>query len=347
MAPAAPSVTISPAQNRGRRCALLLGGLALVLVAAMVLSAALGSVAIPPGRLGSLLIAPDGSVASHVLWEIRLPRLVCAALIGAGLGLTGAAVQGLFRNPLAEPGLIGVSAGAALGAVLVIALTHALLPDSPVWLVSAGAVLGGFLFTWLVQRFASKGGRTPVATLLLAGIALNAFGGAATGLAIAFADDRALRDITFWLLGSLNGLSWTAAALIALTLAAGAFYLLRRARPLNALLLGEAEALHLGYQLPRLQRGVTLATALMVGTGVAFGGMIGFVGLVVPHLLRLLVGPDHRLLLPGSMLLGAALLVLADTACRSFGAHELPIGVLTALIGAPFFLWLIRHHNLN
>lgn len=333
---------------------LTLAGLGLGLIAALLFSACWGAVTITPTRVFKLLVFPETSGVStweamltHVLWEIRFPRIVCAALIGAGLGLTGAAIQGLFRNPLAEPGLIGVSAGAALGAVGVIMLSQVLAIMAPEWILPVGAFAGGFLFTWLVRRLASKSGRTPVSTLLLAGIALNAFGGAVIGLAISFAGDRSLREITFWLLGSLNGLSWTAALFLAITLAAGGFYLLRQARPLNALLLGEAEALHLGYRLSRLQLGVTLATAIIVGTGVALGGMIGFVGLVVPHLLRLTVGSDHRLLLPGSMLLGAILLVLADTACRSVGAHELPIGVLTALIGAPFFLWLIRQHNLN
>lgn len=326
--------------------------LAVLTVTVMLLSIAIGPVTIPPrdillviaGQLG----LPVSEVPAHheaVIMAIRLPRTLLGLLVGAGLAVAGAAMQGLFRNPLADPGLIGVSSGAALAAVAVIVLgtqglaflTTALGPFS----LPLAAFAGGLITTLLIYRLASREGHTAVTTLLLAGIAVNALCGAGTGLLTYLADDAQLRTLTFWLMGSLGGATWpevwSAATLIAVPLLTLPFL----ARTLNALLLGEAEAGHLGVAVQTMQRLIVALAALAVGAAVAVSGVIGFVGLVVPHLLRLLLGPDHRNLLPGAALLGGSLL-LADLLARTVvSPAELPIGILTALIGGPFFLVLL------
>lgn len=329
--------------------------LALALLTAIValLSIAIGPVTIPPRdillAIGGQLGLPLREVPAHheaVITAIRLPRTVLGLVVGAGLAVAGAAMQGLFRNPLADPGLIGVSSGAALAAVAVIVLgthglaflTTALGPFS----LPLAAFAGGLVTTLVIYRLASRGGQTSVTTLLLAGIAVNALCGAGTGLLTYLADDEQLRTLTFWLMGSLGGANWTevwsAAALIALPLLTLPFL----ARTLNALLLGEAEAGHLGVAVQATQRLIVALAALAVGAAVAVSGVIGFVGLVVPHLLRLMLGPDHRTLLPGAALLGGSLLLLADLLARTVVTPaELPIGILTALIGGPFFLALL------
>jgi iron complex transport system permease protein len=254
-------------------------------------------------------------------------------------------MQGLFRNPLADPGLVGVSSGAALGAAAAI-VGSTFVPALPqVWqpyVLSMFAFLGGLAVTLLVYRLGRRDGQTRVATMLLAGIALTALAGAIVGLFTYLADDTTLRSLTFWNLGSLNGASYAGLwPLLLITLAVGG-WLPRRATALNALLLGESEARHLGFDVERIKRELVVCTALGVGAAVAAAGLIGFVGLVVPHLMRLLVGPDHRLLLPASALAGATLLLLADVAARLVIAPaELPIGIVTALLGAPFFLFLL------
>ncbi len=279
-----------------------------------------------------------------ILERIRLPRVAGGMLIGASLAVSGAVMQGLFRNPLADPGIVGVSAGAGLGAVTVIVLGGALaasLPGGP-FLLPVAAFLGGLAMTTALYRIATRHGRTSVATLLLAGIALGAFASAATGLLVFLADDQQLRDLTFWSLGSLAGSSWTrivSAGPIMLAAVAGAMLL---ARPLNAMALGEAAAVHLGIGVQRTKNLAIAVVAAATGAAVAISGGIGFVGIVVPHLLRLAIGPDHRYLLPASALLGALFLILADAISRTVAAPaELPIGVVTAAIGAPCFLWIL------
>ncbi|MFZ3204439.1 MAG: iron chelate uptake ABC transporter family permease subunit, partial [Pseudomonas sp.] len=247
--------------------------------------------------------------------------------------------------PLADPGLVGVSSGAALGAAVAIVGGAALggLPEvfAP-YLLSCCAFIGGLGVSALVYRLGRRDGETSVATMLLAGIALTALAGAAIGLFTYLADDATLRTLTFWNLGSLNGASYARLWPLLLVTLAVALWLPRRARALNALLLGESEARHLGFGVERIKRELVLCTALGVGAAVAAAGMIGFIGLVVPHLMRLLVGPDHRVLLPASALAGASLLLLADLAARLLLAPaELPIGIVTALLGAPFFLYLL------
>lgn len=284
--------------------------------------------------------------AQVILWDIRLPRLAMGALVGASLALSGALLQGLFRNPLADPGIVGVGAGASLGAVLAIVLGGLLPPGLAAFaglhLVPLAAFIGGLGVTLLLYQLATRGGQTSVAVLLLAGIALAAFAGAATGILIYLADDRQLRDVTFWSMGSLAGASWgkiaSALPLILPALLAAPFL----ARGLNALALGEAQALHLGIRVQALKRLAVFVTAAATGAAVAISGGIGFVGIVVPHLLRLTCGPDHRALLPQSALLGAALLIGADMIARSIVAPaELPIGIVTACLGAPVFLWIL------
>ncbi|PAQ07052.1 FecCD family ABC transporter permease [Mesorhizobium temperatum] len=280
-----------------------------------------------------------------IVYDIRLPRVILGVLIGAALAVSGAVMQGLFRNPLADPGLIGVSAGSSLGAVAVIVLGATVL--APVTSVLGtlalplAAFCGGLATTLVLYQVATRHGRTSVATMLLAGIALAALAMALTGILIFMADDRQLRDLTFWQLGSLAGATWqkigSVGPVIVLALAAMPFL----ARGLNALALGEATAGHLGIPVQRLKYTAIVGVSAAVGASIAVSG-IGFVGIVVPHLLRLAIGPDNRYLLPASALLGACLLLLADAVARTIVAPaELPIGIVTAIAGAPFFLWIL------
>ncbi|MFD9896803.1 FecCD family ABC transporter permease [Mesorhizobium sp. UC22_110] len=281
-----------------------------------------------------------------IIYDIRLPRVVLGALIGAALAVSGAVMQGLFRNPLADPGIVGVSAGAGLGAVSVIVLGGTALAPFTTLLgplaLPLAAFLGGLVTTLILYQVATRQGRTSVATMLLAGIALSALAMALTGVLIYMADDRQLRDLTFWQLGSLAGATWTkigtAGPVMLVALVAMPFF----ARGLNALSLGEATANHLGIQVQKLKYIAIAGVSAAVGASVAVSGGIGFVGIVVPHLLRLTIGPDNRYLLPASALLGASLLILADTVSRTIVAPaELPIGIITATVGGPFFLWIL------
>lgn len=329
---------------------LLLGFLLLLVV---WLSLALGPVSLPLGdtlralaRMAGLPVSADGlGQAELIVGQIRLPRTLLGIATGGVLALAGVAMQGLFRNPLADPGLIGVSSGAALGAAIAIVFGASIggLPEAfAPYLLSACAFAGGLLVTALVYRLGRHNGQTSVATMLLAGIALTALAGALIGLFTYLADDATLRTLTFWNLGSLNGASYPRLWPLLLITLLVACWLPRRVNALNALLLGESEARHLGFDVERLKVELILCTALGVGAAVAAAGMIGFIGLVVPHLLRLIVGPDHRVLLPASMFGGAILLLLADLIARlALAPAELPIGIVTALIGAPFFLYLL------
>ncbi|WP_205340862.1 FecCD family ABC transporter permease [Denitrificimonas caeni] len=337
--------------NTSYRLFVLLGT---VLAVAIVLSLALGPVSISLQNLVMVLLRAVGfDVASTpaleqaqlIVSQIRLPRALLGLAVGAVLALSGVAMQGLFRNPLADPGLIGVSSGAALGAAVAIVGGAMLGGISEAWspyILSICAFAGGLGVTALVYRLGRRDGQTHVATMLLAGIALAALAGAAIGLFTYLADDATLRTLTFWNLGSLNGASYARLWPLLLITFAVALWLPRRAKALNALLLGESEARHLGFAVEKLKRELVFCTALGVGAAVAAAGMIGFIGLVVPHVLRLAVGPDHRVLLPASALAGASLLLFADLAARLLLAPaELPIGIVTALIGAPFFLYLL------
>jgi iron complex transport system permease protein len=284
--------------------------------------------------------------ASLIVYDIRLPRVVLGVLIGAALAVSGAVMQGLFRNPLADPGLIGVSAGASLGAVAVIVLGGTVL--SPLIALAGSLALplaafgGGLAATLILYAISTRQGRTSVATMLLAGIALAAMAMAFIGMLIFTADDRQLRDLTFWSLGSLAGATWEKVGAVGPVVVAALGVAPFLARGLNALALGEATAGHLGVPVQRLKYVAIVAVSAAVGASVAVSGGIGFVGIVVPHVLRLSIGPDNRYLLPASALLGAILLLLADAASRTIVAPaELPIGIVTATAGAPFFLWIL------
>ncbi len=328
---------------------IIAAGVAVLLVVAVGAGLTIGPVQISLTEFSRILAGwvgvgavVDGPAAS-VVTAIRLPRVVLGLLIGAVLGVAGASLQGLFRNPLADPGLIGISAGAALAAVAVLVLGERFLPATLLaHALPLAAFAGGLIATLLIYRISVRDGHPVVATMLLAGIAVNAFAGAATGFLTFLATDQQIRDLTFWSLGSLGGATWCKLAIGAPMLLLAIFVLPLAARPLNALLLGEAEAGHLGFDTVRTKFLVILCCALGVGAAVALAGIIGFVGLVIPHLVRMMAGPDHRFLLPVSAALGSALLVGADLAARCLVAPaELPIGVLTAAIGAPFFLWLL------
>jgi iron complex transport system permease protein len=346
------------AQRRQRRGFVALWVFGLGLVLTFLLAVGYGAVAIAPGQAAAILAAQIGlelpweftRQQEAVLLAIRLPRAVAGILVGAALAASGAALQGLFRNPLADPALIGVSNGAALAAVMVIVLggsISALLPFLPsAFLLPLAAFGGGLAATFVVYRIASRDGRTDVATMLLAGVAVNAMAGAGIGFMVFLSDDQQLRDLNYWLLGSLGGITWDRLALAAPFIVVGAALLPLFARPLNALLLGESAAVHLGFHVERSKRAIVVLAALATGTAVALTGVIGFVGLVVPHLVRLTAGPDHRLLLPASILSGASLMLVADLFARTVVLPaELPIGILTAVVGGPFFLWLLLHRR--
>ena len=324
-------------------------GLVSILILASLAALGFGAVRIPwteiPGLIFIKLTGGEGGNHAVVFWQLRLPRVLLAVLVGSTLAVAGAMMQGLFRNPLADPGLVGVSSGAALGAVLMIVIGERLpaldLTRGPM-LIPAAALAGAWIVTLLILKLGSQNGTTSVATLLLAGIAINAFVGAIIGLCTFLADDAQLRSLNFWMLGSLGIASWGSLLLTLPFCLAVLAIAPRAARPLNALSLGEAEASHLGFHPQRTKLLIIFLTSVGVGGCVAQTGMIGFIGLVVPHLLRLLIGPDHRSLLPGSALLGAALLLIADTLARTVvSPAEMPIGIITAAVGAPFFLGLL------
>lgn len=332
--------------------ALVLGLLGVLLIAMAMVSISVGAADVPLARALRVLAnklgadLPADARAEAIIWSIRLPRTAMAGLVGAGLASAGAAMQGLFRNPLADPGLIGVSSGAAAGAVFALvaqwffAPVLGLIPQR--LLVPTAAFLGGLGATWLVYRIATRNGRTSVSTMLLAGIAINAAAGALIGLLTYAADDAELRDVTLWTLGSVASADWASTGLVAVVCALTLYALWRRTEILDAFTLGADEARLLGVDTQRFQRVVITFTAILVGACVAFTGLIGFVGLVAPHMIRLWRGPSHRTVIPGAALMGAILLIAADTAARTVIAPaELPIGVLTSLLGAPFFLALL------
>jgi iron complex transport system permease protein len=334
--------------NRGRRtitiaCAALL--------AALVLAGAVGAVHIPPlqvlrillSRLPGVHLAPTWEpMEAVILWQIRLPRVVMGALAGMALSVAGGAYQGLFKNPLADPYVLGVSSGAALGGAVALAFLGRLHLGA-VGPVPLFAFLGGMLAVTLVYSLAAVGGRVPVVGLLLAGVAVGSFSISMVSLILYLTNAQARDAIIFWLMGGLGGATWVKIAWLLPYLAVGLGALLLHWRELNAMLLGEEPAAHLGVDVEWMKKVVLTAGTLLTAAAVAFCGTIGFVGLIVPHLVRFLVGPDHRYLLPASGVVGAVVLVLADTLARSLlGAQEIPVGLVMAVLGGPFFLWLLR-----
>lgn len=315
---------------------------------ACLLGLAVGAVPIAPTDLFTAVLGNSETQAATIVLDIRLPRVLLAAVTGANLALCGAAMQGLFRNPLADPSLIGVTAGASLGAAIaIVAGAHYLQGFGALGVVSLGAFIGGVIAVLFVYRLATTDGGTSVATMLLAGIAITALAGACSSLLEFFADNALLRRISLWKMGGLDG-----AGTRELWLGTGITVVLclslpRYAKALDALLLGESEARHLGVAVPRTKLVLVVLVAVGVGTSVALVGTIAFVGLVVPHIVRLLIGPRHQGLLPASALTGALLLVMADLVSRTaIAPTELPVGIVTALLGVPFFISLLRqrHH---
>ncbi len=327
----------------------LLGGLTVALLVSLVVAAGHGQLDVPPTEvLGSVLHKigldvgplPHHPQGEHTLWQVRFPRVAMAALAGACLATAGALMQGVFGNPLAEPGVVGVSAGAAgaAAAVIVFGLTFA-----GTWTVALCAFLGGLVTTTLVYAMSRDGGRTEVVTLVLTGIAINAVASAGLAFLMFLGDTQAREEIVFWQLGSMNGSRWQHVAVVAPMAAVGLAAALLLAPRLDLLALGDRAARHVGVDVERLRLTTIVVVAVLTAAAVAFCGIISFVGLVVPHLVRLVAGPGHRLLVPASALGGAVLLVLADLWARTLVAYaDLPIGMLTALVGGPFFFWLIR-----
>ncbi|MGH6940859.1 FecCD family ABC transporter permease [Hypericibacter sp.] len=333
-------------------------GLSILLAVSLVLGLGIGAMAIGPLDILSTLSAhlglghwrEVGAGEQSVLIHVRLPRVVLAVLVGASLAVSGAALQGLFRNPLADPSLLGITGGAtvaAAGAIIFGAPLAAALPLAlAAWFLPLSAFIGAMVVTAIIYAISVRQEGMDIATLLLAGIAINAVSAAGLGLLTFLAPDGQLRDIMFWLLGSLAGTGWPQLWPVAIMILVAIGLIVRLARPLNALLLGEAEAFHVGFAIEPIKRQLVIVTALAAGAAVALTGTIGFVGLLVPHFARFLVGADHRRLLPASALLGASLLLIADLIGRLIVLPaELPIGVVTSFVGAPFFLWRLRRRE--
>ncbi|MEG3626398.1 FecCD family ABC transporter permease [Streptomyces poriticola] len=343
----APAEPPAPVPARRSAARLLAAGLLLALLVLVPVAAGLGAYPIPVGDvLGSLAhrVGIGGAeldrIAESVLWNVRFPRIVLALTIGASLGCAGALMQGVFGNPLAEPGTIGVSLGAAVGAVASISLGLDFLGN---WTLPAMAFVAGLGTVLLVYGMARARGRTEVVTLILMGIAVNAFAGALIGLFVFLADSAAVNQITFWQLGSLAQATWPKVWAVLPCAVAGLAVAPLYARRLDLLSLGDRPARHLGVEVERLRIVLILVVALLTAAAVSVSGVISFVGLVVPHLIRMVAGPGHRFLLPCSALGGALVLLGADLAARTVAEPaELPLGVLTALLGSPFFFWLLR-----
>ena len=326
-------------------------GLVTALLLASLASAAFGQYGIGLGDVAASVVhklsgplnwghpVPD-AFAEATLWQVRMPRVVMSLIVGATLATAGALMQGIFGNPLAEPGVVGVSGGAAVGAALVIVTGYSVFGE---FTVPAAAFVAGLIAVLLVYALSRANGRTEVVTLVLTGIAVNAVTGAGLAFCLFFGSQTARDQIVFWQLGSLNGSRWPYVVAVLPFAAAGLIGAALMARRLDLLALGERPARHLGVNVERLRLVAILLIALMVAAAVAFSGVIGFVGLVVPHLIRMIAGPGHRVLIPASLLGGAVLLAVADLVARTAISYaDLPIGMLTALVGGPVFFWLLR-----
>ena len=344
-----PTRPAAPASRQVASKALLFSALWVALVFALLAAAGTGQLAIPPSEvLGSLLhrigidwfALPTHPAGDQTLWAIRFPRVVMAALVGAGLAVAGLLMQAVFGNPLAEPGVIGVSSGAAVGAGLSIVFGLTFFGE---WTTAVFAFIAGLGATLLVYFMSRADGKTEVVTLVLTGIAVNAIAGAAIALLTFLGDTQSREQIVFWQLGSLAGSRWSQVVIVAPVIALGLIISYMVARKLDLLSLGERNARHLGVNVELLRIGVIVLVSLLVGAAVAFAGIIAFVGLVIPHLMRMVLGPAHLPLVTASALGGALLLTLADLGARTIvPMADLPIGMLTSLVGGPFFFWLLR-----
>ncbi len=322
---------------------MLLYAIALIVLITMALVA----VILGPVEINYLntLSAHDALMESYILWQVRLPRILFAIVIGASLGLAGALTQGLFRNPLADPGLLGVSSGAAAAAAGAIVFSGAwdwIMPELRVWILPCAAFCGALLVCFLLDRLARWLSPGSVMGLLLTGIAINALVAAFIGLSSYLANDEQLRNLSFWTMGSLAGANWMIVSLMMIVLLGAFIYTQRLTVQINALSLGESVASQLGINLKQLRQRIIVMVAFLSACAVAWCGMIGFISLIAPHIARVIVGPDHRQVLPLSMLFGGLLLLIADTLARTVAIPaEIPVGIFTALLGAPFFLSLL------
>ena len=322
--------------------------LTLLVVTLLVLNTGMGAVTIPPAVVVSLLAERAGlgvevaatGIQESVFWSIRFPRIVLGLLAAGALAAAGVGLQAVFRNPLAESQVVGASWGAAVGAAAALAAGG---QASGRYAAVAGASVTALLATLLAYRIARRGPRVEVVTLILTGVAINAIAVAAVGLLVNVAERGRMRSFSFWSLGSLGGATWHTVSVTLVFVLPGIALLALRSRQLNVLLLGDEQARHSGLDVRRLRVEVVVAASLLTGASVAAAGVIGFVGLLAPHTVRMITGPDNRTLLPGAMLLGAVLLLGADLASRTAVAPaEIPLGVLTSLVGGPFFLWLLH-----
>lgn len=342
------SVRLSPSR-RNARVPLLFAILTVLLGIGVLVSAGTGQLAIPPQEvIGSVLHRigidwlpmPSTVAGDQALWAIRFPRVAMAVLVGIGLSVSGLIMQAIFGNPLAEPGVIGISSGAAVGAGISIVFGLTIFGE---WTTAVLAFITGLIATLVVYTMSRADGRTEVVTLVLTGIAVNAIGGAAIAALTFVGDTQSREAIVFWQLGSLKGMGWDQVLIVAPVIAVGLIAAYLAARKLDLLALGERNARHLGVNVEALRIVMILVVSLLVGVAVAFAGIISFVGLVIPHLMRMILGPAHLPLVTGSALAGALLMTLADLAARTMvPMAELPIGMLTALVGGPFFFWLLR-----
>ncbi|WP_370454531.1 FecCD family ABC transporter permease [Salinibacterium sp. dk5596] len=337
-----------PVTHRRARSAVLATVLGVTLVGGVVLSAMVGQLPVAPGEvLGAILRAigietawaSDDPIIDSTLWAVRFPRLVMGLVVGAALAVAGAVMQAIFGNPLAEPGVVGVSSGAALGAAAAIVFGITAFGG---WAVAAFAFAGGLLAVLLVYFVSRASGRTEVVTLLLTGIAINAFAGAGLALLMFAGDTSSREQIVFWQLGSMNGARWPEVGIVAAITLIGTLAAVVLARRYDLLSLGERAARHLGVDVERLRVISIVLVALLTGVAVAFCGIISFVGLVVPHIIRMAIGPKHRPLIIASAIGGGVLLVFADVLARTLvSGADLPIGMLTSLVGGPFFFYLL------
>lgn len=347
--PVAPSDAGVLARRSPLRALVLLAALLVALVVAVVVSVGVGQLSLTPAEVLHVLFQPLGldlgtapahPNAADAVWTIRLPRVVMAIFVGLALAVAGVLMQAVFGNPLAEPGVVGVSSGAAVGAATAIVFGLGFAGE---WTIAFLAFVGGLGSTLVVYLFARAGGRTEVVTLILTGVAVNAFAGAALALLSFLGDTQAREQIVFWQLGSLNGSRWVQVAVVVPVVLVAFVVASTLTRSLDLLSLGEKQARHLGVDVEVLRMVVIVLVALLVGAAVAFAGIIAFVGLVVPHLMRMIIGPAHGPLLAASALGGALLLTVADLVARTAIPYaDLPLGMLTALVGGPFFFWLIR-----
>ncbi|MEC3956317.1 iron ABC transporter permease [Nocardia sp. CDC153] len=344
------SVDPEPAGPRSRsRLTVVFAAAVVALVVLAVISAGIGQVPTSPAEVAGSFFhhfgldwgpMPHHPAGDVTLWQVRFPRVVLAVLVGAALATAGALLQGVFANPLAEPGVIGVSAGAAVGAGTVIVIGGAF---TAAWSVAGGAFVAGLGTTALVYLLSRSGGRTEVVTLILTGVAINAFAGGLISFLLFKASPAARDQLVFWQMGSLNGATWQAVNVVWPLTLAGIAAAVWMAPRLDLLALGESAARHLGVDVERLRRNIIVVVAVLATAGVAFTGIILFVGLIVPHVVRMLVGPAHRVLIPLSAILGAAVLVAADIGARALVHNaDLPLGMITSLVGGPFFFWLLR-----